>query len=451
MTNEQTSNAAGPPEFSTNDPALRRQVSRDVNALLNAGVTMGDAAEAAISAPYFNPQGFNLIADSLERYGDRVRLLLGVPPSPPDPASEELSESADGGSWQQAKVQFDGWQHQQASIAGQSIGPLRQAERLVTWLSCTDVQVRILKRRFLHGKAFIVSHPFMPAALAGSSNLTIGGLRKNAELNLGATAQQAGMVRDWFNHRWNESEDFKQQLLDLYAPLFGPWTPYEIWLRMLIACYPSPPEELAEELLWYQRTAVPRLAAMIDRYGGALLADETGLGKTHIAGALATRALVERRPVLVLCPAAVRSVWREWEESILCQQPPMVRRQFYIRSYDQFRIDVDKTVDEIRSGDDWRAMSPWELKRKMQTTLDYADAGLVICDEGHMLRNVGRKARQSLESADDGRPRAQVRAALDGDAREQPTRRPQQPAGPLLGPRRRVRQHRHRLMARRVP
>ena len=385
------------PTFATNDPLSGGKVSTAVNDLLSAGLTMGETVQAAISAPYFNPQGFNLIAGALERYGDRVRLLLGVPPSPPDPTSEGLSSSGKD-PYGPATSQFDAWQREQASLAGQSLGPLRHAERLVAWLSDTDVQVRILKQKFLHGKAFIVDHPAMPSALAGSSNLTVGGMQRNAELNLGVATQQAASVRDWFNARWDESEDFKQQLLDLYAPLFEPWTPREIWLRMLIACYPSQPEALAAELLWYQRTAVPRLIAMIDRYGGALLADETGLGKTHIAGALATRSLVDRCPVLVLCPASVQPVWREWQKSSLRQQSPMVRRRFYIRSYDKFRSDVDRAVAETEDGDRQTALSPDEMRQQLQRTLDYADAGLVICDEGHMLRNVGRKARLALRA-----------------------------------------------------
>ena len=56
----------------------------------------------------------------------------------------------------------------------------------------------------------------------------------------------------------------------------------------------------------HQRAAVARLEAAIREFGGALLADETGLGKTYVALAIARRAT---RP-LVVAPAALREMWR---------------------------------------------------------------------------------------------------------------------------------------------
>ena len=57
----------------------------------------------------------------------------------------------------------------------------------------------------------------------------------------------------------------------------------------------------------HQRDAVTRLRAALREFGGALLADEVGLGKTYAALAVAREA---RRP-LVLAPAALRGVWAE--------------------------------------------------------------------------------------------------------------------------------------------
>jgi len=66
------------------------------------------------------------------------------------------------------------------------------------------------------------------------------------------------------------------------------------------------PVSLGTLTLWdHQREAVVRLRAAIDEFGGALLADEVGLGKTYVALALAAR---YRAPVVV-APAALRSMW----------------------------------------------------------------------------------------------------------------------------------------------
>ena len=68
------------------------------------------------------------------------------------------------------------------------------------------------------------------------------------------------------------------------------------------------PGRLGEVVLRpHQRDAVRRLRAAIAELGGALLADEVGLGKTYVALAIARDA---ERP-LVLVPAALRAVWAE--------------------------------------------------------------------------------------------------------------------------------------------
>lgn len=55
----------------------------------------------------------------------------------------------------------------------------------------------------------------------------------------------------------------------------------------------------------HQQTAVSRLLEIMARYRGALLADAVGLGKTYVALAIARE---HARP-LVICPAALRSMW----------------------------------------------------------------------------------------------------------------------------------------------
>jgi superfamily II DNA or RNA helicase len=56
----------------------------------------------------------------------------------------------------------------------------------------------------------------------------------------------------------------------------------------------------------HQRDALRRLRASVESVGGALLADEPGLGKTFVALALAR----EHPPAIVVAPAALRAMWR---------------------------------------------------------------------------------------------------------------------------------------------
>ncbi|HEX2780365.1 MAG TPA: hypothetical protein VHM30_12755, partial [Gemmatimonadaceae bacterium] len=68
------------------------------------------------------------------------------------------------------------------------------------------------------------------------------------------------------------------------------------------------PERLHDVVLWpHQREAVVRIGDALEEFGGALLADDVGLGKTFVALAVAAR----YADPLVVAPAALRSVWTD--------------------------------------------------------------------------------------------------------------------------------------------
>jgi len=70
---------------------------------------------------------------------------------------------------------------------------------------------------------------------------------------------------------------------------------------------PSPlPIEAAPWLLDHQRAAVSRLCELLGCWGGAILADSTGLGKTYVALAVAA---VRSGGTTVVAPAALRDQW----------------------------------------------------------------------------------------------------------------------------------------------
>ena len=82
-------------------------------------------------------------------------------------------------------------------------------------------------------------------------------------------------------------------------------------VRATIAAHmlgPASPEWLgAVRLHTHQHDAVSRLRRMMDERGGALLADDVGLGKSYVALALAAGATA----AIVIAPAAVREHWLE--------------------------------------------------------------------------------------------------------------------------------------------
>jgi superfamily II DNA or RNA helicase len=78
-------------------------------------------------------------------------------------------------------------------------------------------------------------------------------------------------------------------------------------LRLGLAGMAPEPWDPPGWLLPHQRAAARRLAAALRVFGGALLADAVGLGKSYVALALSTR----YRTTTLIVPAALRAQWRE--------------------------------------------------------------------------------------------------------------------------------------------
>jgi superfamily II DNA or RNA helicase len=84
----------------------------------------------------------------------------------------------------------------------------------------------------------------------------------------------------------------------------------------------------------HQREAVTRIEAAMSEFGGALLADATGLGKTYVALAVARDA----RDALIVAPAALREMWRAAMNAAGRAIPFLS-----IESLGRRRADVDET------------------------------------------------------------------------------------------------------------
>jgi superfamily II DNA or RNA helicase len=65
------------------------------------------------------------------------------------------------------------------------------------------------------------------------------------------------------------------------------------------------------ELAPHQSEAVMRIFALLERYGGAILADDVGLGKSFVAAAVAAGMQARRCSVEVIVPASLVAQWRD--------------------------------------------------------------------------------------------------------------------------------------------
>ena len=312
-----------------------------------------------IATGFFNLGGYALLREGLQR-ASRVRILLGKEPSTtktsPEtpPLVEELTEA----------VEAD--LHE--TMATGRRADHERVRDFLDFLRQDRVEVRLYPSRFFHAKAYILDGvpPFGTIAIVGSSNFTTAGLTGNTELNM--AQKQAAVAREfaaWFDRFWAEAEDYKTTLIELYTQATALHSPYLIYIKALYEALAdrlgsdlAPTDERPSPILLadFQHDGYLTAKGILEAYGGVLITDPVGYGKTYLAlRLLDDYAYQLRQKALVVCPAQLRDIW--WKPKL-----------------DVYRIHAHVESQERVSQRDF----PLE---------DYADADLVIVDESHNFRN----------------------------------------------------------------
>lgn len=142
-------------------------------------------------------------------------------------------------------------------------------------------------------------------------------------------------------------------------------SPVAVALRMLEHRFGTvtPTSASDDGLADFQADAVARLTTIIERRGGALLADSVGLGKTHVAVALIRQRIAAGGAVLVSGPAALAAQWRR----------------------------------HLRRVHGWRWVSHTSMSRSgAPALLASAVRALVVVDEAHAFRNPASRRHRAL-------------------------------------------------------
>jgi Helicase conserved C-terminal domain/PLD-like domain/SNF2-related domain len=358
-------------------------------------------AELAIAAAFFSPKGLADLAPHIEGL-QQVRLLFGVEaPRDAELRRPQLGESPEHF---EARLMREGLKEADDSarvardrfpFTRDGISALR---RLIHRLRGQNVEVRRYERAFMHAKAYI----FVPPAdavdgkagvIAGSSNLTGGGLSHNLELNLGRyddpVVEQA---RAWFEALWEEADPV--DLAQLFEDIFAPYTPWEVFLRILFQLYGSEVAELEKEdrglpLTSFQTHGVARALRLLRERGGVIVADEVGLGKTFIAGEVIRLYRAKRQRALLVCPAQLRdTTWKKF-----------LHRYEFDRGVES--LSYEQIANDVQLRDPQR---PQAAQTHLQSPLD--DYQLIVVDEAHNYRNPDTPTRAAvLRRLLFGRPR----------------------------------------------
>src|SRR5260221_8625291 len=116
------------------------------------------------------------------------------------------------------------------------------------------------------------------------------------------------------------------------------------------------------ELAPHQHEAVVRLRDLLDRYGGALLADEVGLGKSFVAAALMQE--YAGTEIELVLPASLVAQWRETlhefgVEARLVTHDALAREPFMADVARERLVIVDEAhAFRNRNTQRWAALAP---------------------------------------------------------------------------------------------
>ncbi len=231
-------------------------------------------------------------------------------------------------------------------------------------------------------------------ALFGSFSFSTDGLglAPSNPLNLiqaSETTEECERLAEWFDVQWSgfaEDNDAKPDLVAALRRLAAYRAPSTIYALILHHLLRTKGGELDEEhvvksatgirdtevwkrLFKFQRDGVVGAIDKLERFGGCIIADSVGLGKTFEALAIIKYHELRNDRVLVLCPKRLRDNWGLYRTND--------RRN--ILSGDRFNYDILNHTDLSRN-------------RGMSGDIDLAHVNwgnydLVVIDESHNFRN----------------------------------------------------------------
>ena len=339
-----------------------------------------------IATGYIALDGLQSLAEVGDEAGADVRFLLGATPS-----SDDLTPTVPGGAADRFAQSMSNLRRSR-DFGAFPEERRRQLEQIHAFVAKDTTQVRRYIERFLHGKAYIFaefdnSGPHR-AALVTSANLTGAGL--NSNLELGMVHYQpgvVGMTLDWYDRLWDQSEDFKDELLDLLLPDIPDVDPRTVYLRALYELFgdEAEPEPTDTMLKGFQRDGYLRAKSIMDRHGGVLYADGVGMGKTEIGVEFVRDFMLNKgQQVLVVAPASLRdALWvgRLAEANVRTD----------IVSYNQ--LANDEQLSESKN-----------TNRYLQVDKDAYR--LVVIDEAHAYRNADSSWWLALDRLMSGTPKS---------------------------------------------
>ncbi|MBH9553988.1 helicase-related protein [Inhella gelatinilytica] len=203
------------------------------------------------------------------------------------------------------------------------------------------------------------------------------------------TPSEAEMLAQWFDAQWSglgAQSEGKAAILASLEALAQARDPMSIYTAVLFNLFQSEEQDMDEERIvksatgirnttvWkklykFQRDGVVGAIDKLERFGGCIIADSVGLGKTFEALAVIKYHELRNDRVLVLCPKRLRENWTLYKAN----------DQRNVLAADRFNYDVLNHTDLSRDGG---FSGDIDL-----ANVNWGNYDLVVIDESHNFRN----------------------------------------------------------------
>ncbi len=309
---------------------------------------------------------------------DKIRILMG------DEVSKRTKQSFEKG-LKEISSRLDG------SIESEKSKNhfLSGVPAIVEAIQNGKIECRIYRKDKFHAKAYI-THARLDvigsSALVGSSNFTFPGLTENIELNVQITGAPVAVLQEWYDEHWDDAEDVTPDILNIIERHVQEYAPFDVYARSLQQYFLGHEESASEweinnsriypVLAKYQQDGYNALIKRANKYGGALLCDGVGLGKTFIGLMLIERFVIhENKNVALFVPKAAKAP--VWERELQKRLPDLFKGYSRLKIFSHTDLMRDKIAEEL------------EQVRQQ--------AHVIIIDEAHHFRNTGTKGEKEGE------------------------------------------------------
>lgn len=331
---------------------------------------------------YFTTHAYYALKPQLDNI-KRLRFLFGEPAFMTDNISGKIPKS----------YTLDS----QTLTLSKTLSQKKIAKECHDWLldKC-DIR-SMVKPNFLHGKAYYIQQANgTEEAIIGSSNFTVNGLGfgKTPNIELNITLNDKRDTKDltnWFNEIWTNDTltvDVKTELLTYLTELYRDNAPEFVYYFTLYHLFKDDLEQanrndsvdigthLFDTEIWktlfdFQKDGTKEIIKKIQHYGGCVLSDSVGLGKTYTALAAIKYFELKNYRVLVLAPKRLEQNWKLYLEN--SENNPLLN--------DRFRFDLYAHTD---------------LDREKLAHIHWGNYDLVVIDESHNFKNHASSRYQFL-------------------------------------------------------